>query len=1260
MIRANRLCSFLIPKLLVLCLSSFVFAADEQQVDLTIDNTSQQFTIARVHGFDMVIPVASDQVWDLSSQVGAPQLPTRVIRLPVPANAELIDYSIESIRWRELPGKYHVFPAQKPQILYVPAGSTRKIEFTQPLPLFYDQSEVYPFEPVKYAGKGTLRDASFHEFIVYPLRYLPKEKRLLQADKIRLKVTIRLGSDRSRLPEPARSFSRIIDNTMLVRPEILDLVDIISSVNNLPPRDVKYVIITSPSLVDEFEPLAAWKTKKGVPAQVVDTEWIANNYYGFDLATKIRLFIADAINDWGTEWVLLGGDTNIIPERETFAMDCEAGYYDDENELSADLYFADIQGNWDANSNGIYGEIFDFIDMYPDAHIGRAPVEGSLEASNFVQKVIAYEKANQDAYQLKMLFLADILWDDPYTDSAESKNYIDFLFVPPRFDPINKLYHSLGNESPTTVRNAINQGMNIINHCGHCFYDQMGVGAGMLYRSDMDSLNNGDKLGVLFTIGCWPAAFDYDCIAEHYLNNANGGGVAFIGNSRYGWGSPGNPLYGYSDRFDQRFFSVLFNNHIQNLGAVVSAMKSHFVPYSREANVYRWNVYQINLLGDPEMPLWTRLPRTLEVHHPTQIPTGDQNITLVVSYDNTPLKDARVCVQKSEEVYKYAHTDTAGKVILSISPLTAGQMELTVAAFDFKPYEDTIEVISSEVYLGIMQQIIQDNDGDGLINPGETVGLFVEVKNYGLESASEVSGILTCSDTNITIIQDTVNYGAVCAGCRVMPTEGFSFNIGDYLPDGYPIPLSLYLDAPDQGTFEHPLNHSVNAPILSYQEYIVDDSNGGDGDNIPDPGETVELTFVFKNKGSGSAQDLMLTVSTIDQYIDISSASSDLAAILPGEMGITLHPIVLDISADLPAGHFPLMLMTVSGQHYYSSKATRLVVGATGFYDDYEGMGVEWVHNGINDNWHKTSYRSHSPDHSFYCGSEFNRQYSNNTNASLITPEFILAPNSTLSFWRWFSVPMYGGDGLYVELTTGSGGWQTLDFIGSGGALPITGLASGWFEERYDLSNYSGAVRIRFRFYSDNWDTAEGFYIDDVAVYSQYDPQQTPTPIPSSTPTVTPTATIFISATPTRTPTTTMTPTITPDISATPTATPSETYTATPTATELPPGKPPRILIGGYMDTSFSSQGGKLNLVAFLSDNDILRVEVFYEQKPTGIYLKDDGKSGDFQAGDGIYGIEIFVAARNSTSGASYIFGIDALDSEGLYSSLWPYLSVSQ
>ncbi len=77
-----------------------------------------------------------------------------------------------------------------------------------------------------------------------------------------------------------------------------------------------YVIITTDALAAEYQRLADWKTEKGVPTVVRTVEWIkAHARNGVDLPETIRFFVRDAYAKWGITYVLLGGDTDILPPR---------------------------------------------------------------------------------------------------------------------------------------------------------------------------------------------------------------------------------------------------------------------------------------------------------------------------------------------------------------------------------------------------------------------------------------------------------------------------------------------------------------------------------------------------------------------------------------------------------------------------------------------------------------------------------------------------------------------------------------------------------------------------------------------------------------------------------------------------------------------------------------------------------------------------------------------------------------------------------
>ena len=62
------------------------------------------------------------------------------------------------------------------------------------------------------------------------------------------------------------------------------------------------------------------------------------------------------------------------------------------------------------------------------------------------------------------------------------------------------------------------------------------------------------------------AAYDVsNCIAEHYVQNSNGGGIAFIGNSRYGWYYAGS-FDTLSMGYDIQFFESIFQDNLYKLG----------------------------------------------------------------------------------------------------------------------------------------------------------------------------------------------------------------------------------------------------------------------------------------------------------------------------------------------------------------------------------------------------------------------------------------------------------------------------------------------------------------------------------------------------------------------------------------------------------------------------------------------------------------------------------------------------------------------
>jgi len=213
-----------------------------------------------------------------------------------------------------------------------------------------------------------------------------------------------------------------------------------------------------------------------------------------------------------------------------------------------------------------------------------------------------------------------------------------------------------------------------------------------------------------------------------------------------------------------------------------------------------------------------------------------------------------------------------------------------------------------------------------------------------------------------------------------------------------------------------------------------------------------------------------------------------------GESGQVVFTVA--VAPECPPNAFPsfaLDAITVDG--FESTHSLLMTVGSTGFSHDFESGASGWTHGGPADVWGLTAHRTHSGSSAWYAGTEGLWEYTNNADASLDSPEFLRGAGSELSFWCWYEFPIYHEDGFFVEVLSSGTVVDTLDFIGSGGALDILGtIGNDWLEYRYPLPGEAGdTLQIRFRFSSDDIDVAEGVYIDDISVLATDMPTDTGT-----------------------------------------------------------------------------------------------------------------------------------------------------------------------
>ena len=668
-------------------------------IDLNFDNMSLSFE--KHNDYDMVSMPGCRFI----TNIGEPMLLTKSVFVAVPSHAtvksiEVVEYSKEV-----LPGNYTILPAQPPvpTMAHTLQGPVQQGQV-------YNSSDAYPGSLYGRMHVGSLRDYKILSFRVFPLQYKPALEELILYEHIVLNVTY--------------TTPRFAPAPVTVKPEKDEFYNIVKGLvqnpgnvdeywqpikmqypapspqpapEGLPADDVEYVIITGSSLENEFQRLADWKTKKGVLARVVNVSWITSNYAGNDTQEKIRTFISDAKTAWDAKWVLLGGDVGIIPDRGCYGrVDGEPSDYWC-NDIPADLYYSDLDCNWDVNGNLIYGEVNDSVDLYPDVFVGRAPVDTVAEVQTFVNKTLLYEKSPpSDNYTLNILFLAEYLNGDA-NDGGITKDLINDSYIPDTFN-ITELYQRYGNLNKSSAMAKFNAGCNIVNHIGHGSTGSISVASGSIGNSDADSLANSPENFIFYSTSCYSNNFENDSLSEHFMNNANGGSVGYVGNSRYGWYWPCHPGEGPSDLYDEEFFNATFNNSIYNLGETVAYSKIRYIPDSLEdGNAMRWIQYALNLLGDPELPIWTSTPENFTVAKPFHIPAEEQTFIINVSGSGTvSVQDAVVCIQKTgcdDEIYNVSETNTSGKVELTINP-SIGKLNVTITKHNYRVYEGEINVYS--------------------------------------------------------------------------------------------------------------------------------------------------------------------------------------------------------------------------------------------------------------------------------------------------------------------------------------------------------------------------------------------------------------------------------------------------------------------------------------------------------------------------------------------------------------------------------------
>ncbi len=772
---------------------------------------------------------------------------------------------------------------------------------------------IFPRWKVQHLGTSGYRGYRMAIFAVYPFRYDLESGRLTLDRELELVIETEPESvhaesaARLRAVDGFREGNKRDIESMVQNPEAastyvfsdieVDDTDrgyLPSYLPSMEGSEVSYLIVTNEEMAPVFEELAAWKTRKGVPAVVRTVEWIEQNYRaGADKAESIRNFIQEAYAKWGVEWVLLGGDTDVIPARYGYVT-----FYTGEF-IPTDMYYSCLDGNWNADGDSLWGEAFhsaydrgDKVDLYSEVYVGRMPVSSYHEAEVLVNKVMDYAEPVESPSKGKFLILGEVIFpaiynpgDPIFLDGADLGEFIYDQYLEGDPDIVTDRQYENCDPYPGSIcltrssaLDSMNAGTNHILHLGHGYAYNMSVGNGSILNVDADNLTNGNRTFSMYLMNCTNAAFDMQCLAEYFLLNEEGGAYAVTGSSRSTFPSTSTP-------YMNNYYDLLFDGGVTELGKCQTKSREPYTPSAVSETADRWTHFTYNYLGDPEIEMYRGEPLEFTVLLPSEAYYGPNDITIEVESGGTPFDSALVCLYKEGDDYAYGLTDISGSITFDdYLCRDEGLIFVTVTGSGHGRYIDTIQVVEEpSPYLRYDSGVIDDDivgNEDGVLDAGETVAYFMRLHNTGQGDAEKLYAVIRTTEPAVTIIDSVTTFPDMESGLVIMAQNGFVFSVDPDTEDERGLEFELTVHDSTGGLWSETFMLEVHAPEIElYVNEMSDEEPYGDGDGVIEPNENFLLRVGVKNFGSGAAHGLVGGISAVSSYLHIVDDASAYADI---------------------------------------------------------------------------------------------------------------------------------------------------------------------------------------------------------------------------------------------------------------------------------------------------------------------------------------------------------------------------------------------
>lgn len=609
---------------------------------------------------------------------------------------------------------------------------------------------------------------------------------------------------------------------------------------------VTMIIVTDSLFSKHLQPLIGWKTLKGIKTTVLYKGPGSPDTVYNDLKRRITSLYTSAVEAGNPpQYLLIVGDLSKIPaSRGTGNV--------------SDLYYGEFDGEGD---------------YIPELFIGRLPVSDTTQLKGMVRKIIDYESyAIEDGNKF---------WSGAVATAGNDQSYEKYMngqigYVFDEYlsrDTSLKAYHWLypvASQKDDSLKLLFNKGLSILNYTGHG--EANGFSDPTFKTTDVSGLTNINMYPLIISNACRTAQINVaSCFGSAMVNAVDKGAVGFIGCTNdsfwaddFYWSvGPGAPdtsaTYGNTG---PGAFDRLFHTHDEapgdwyyTMGQINFAGNMAVSASTSSRKKYYWETYM--LLGDPSLSPVIGRPDRFEITVPDVLP---QALTSL-NFFSSPFSYA--AISNFDTLWDARFVSPSGNVSLEIPEGIKDSCLLIVTGQNMIPFRKTLHFGSVPgPFLTTESIVLDDSQGNnnGLPDYGERINLRVTIRNLGNGVASNLNADISAIAGMITVEQAMTSVGDLAPGESYSIDNAFIFSISDEAEDGELASLLLTLN--DNGNeYLFGLDMTILAPDVRIISSVHDDTDSGNSNYLPDPGETVKFNVRVKNAGSSAASGTLTLIA---------------------------------------------------------------------------------------------------------------------------------------------------------------------------------------------------------------------------------------------------------------------------------------------------------------------------------------------------------------------------------------------------------------